>query len=46
MTIELLTYLHFTLLPAALLCLQYGWDMFMDAIVPMSKAQIKRRAND
>lgn len=43
MTSEALAYAHFILLPTAILCLQYGWDMLMDDIVPMSKAQIVRR---
>jgi hypothetical protein len=30
-------------LPVSFLCMQYGLDMIMEAVVPMSKKQIARR---
>lgn len=29
--------------PLVFLCAQYGLDMFLDAVVPMSRRQIERR---
>ncbi len=33
--IQLFSILWFTVAPVALLMLQYGWDMFFDAVVPV-----------
>ena len=33
----------FWVLPLSWLCLQYGLDMLLDDVVPMSRAQIIRR---
>lgn len=32
---ELFALLWFTLAPVSCLCWQYGWDMIMDAVVPV-----------
>lgn len=43
MTPEVYAYAHFVLIPVAWLCLQYGLDMLLDDVVPMSQYQIARR---
>lgn len=45
LTADNLSLAHFILFPVAILCLQYGWDMVFDDIVPMSRTQIARRLN-
>ncbi len=45
MTPEVYAYAHFVLIPVAWLCLQYGLDMLLDDVVPMSRAQIERRVH-
>jgi len=44
-TIEAYALAHFVLIPVAWLCLQYGLDMLLDDVVPMSRAQIERRVH-
>lgn len=44
MTANHLAIAHFVLVPIALLCLQYGWDLIVEDLVPMSRAQILKRA--
>jgi hypothetical protein len=34
---------YFLTTPFIWFCLQYGWDLIMDDVVPMSKRQIERR---